>query len=462
MTTWQPSSPLSGSDPRATTDEKRPGAGYTWPGPVLGIRLALLCAGAALVASAATDASAQAPEPKPAWQQAHPAAAAQTRWVPGKGLEFDSADRMFRLQIRPRVQFLYELEDAQGEGDTRERSQSILVRRARLSFAGKMWGEKLDFKMELALSPNDLGMTDNKHGNAPITNKDNTVSRSPLLDFYVQFNQIRDLNLRVGQYKVQYSRQRVVSSGDMMFVDRAIASAEFNVDRDIGLDLRSKDLFGLDKKLRYTLGISSGEGHSSFAANDFGMMYLARLEALPLGDFDDFVESDQTREARPRLSLGLGAAWIENGAGNKGVIGKRPADGGVTDTRNLTADAVFKMAGASLATEVFWRKGTRQAGSKVDAQGKPVAMEKARNGWGAQVQGGYLLGAMPLEFAGCYALVRGTGDDTSLGDANEAGVAVNYYFAGHALKLQADVRRLWGDAFSKADNQGRLQLQAAF
>ena len=421
---------------------------------------------AALLFSANASALGETPAANPAWQQSHPADASQTRWVPGKGIEFTSTDKMFRLQLRPRAQFLYEFMDAQGADEARDRSQAVLVRRARLATSGYMWGDDVAFKLELALSPKDLGMTDHKSGNPPITNKDNTPTRSPMLDFYVDFKQIRDLNLRVGQYKVQYSRQRAVSSGNMMFVDRTIANGEFNIDRDIGLTLGSTDLFGMDKKLRYYLSVTSGEGHSSSAANDFGMMYVGRVEVLPLGNFKDFDESDLGRQAKPRLSLGLGFAYLENGAGNKGIIGKRPADGGVTDTKNLTADLMFKMAGLSVQAEFYWRDGSRQAGDALDGaiddDGKPVAAEKARNGTGVMAQAGYLLAGVPLEFAGRYAMIRGAGDDSSLGDGNEVGGAVNYYFAGHPMKLQADVIRVWSDDFGKGDNQARLQLQVAF
>lgn len=424
----------------------------------------LLCAalgGVALSGLLLGWAEAQEAAAKAGWQMNHPADIAQTRFVPGKGLEISSVDKQFKLLLRPRAQFLYQLLDQQGADDTRDRSQAIGIRRARLTTSGNMWGPKVGFKMELAVSPGDLGMTDHNSGNQPITNKDNTVSRAPLLDVYLDFKQLRDLNLRVGQYKVPYSRQRVVSSGDLMFVDRAITNSEFTIDRDIGLDVRSKDLFGMGKKLRYYLGVSSGEGHSSYAPNDFGMMYLARVEALPMGDFKDYKESDHDRTAAARLSLGLAFAYLENGNGNKGVIGKRPADGGVTDTKNLTADLMFKMAGLSVQAEFYWRDGSRQGGDATK-DGVAVAVEKPRNGTGVMAQAGYLLAGMPLEFAGRYAMIRGAGDDSSLNDGNEASAAISYYLASHAMKLQADVFRLWGDDFGDGDNRARMQLQVAF
>ena len=110
-------------------------------------------------------------------------------------------------------------------------SHGFQLRRARLMFKGNVFGEHNSYKFELAVSPKDMGLK-----------PEGTISKSPLLDWYFHFSQIRDLNLRMGQYKVPYSRQRVVSSGNLQMVDRSLANGEFNLDRDVGMDIRSKDL----------------------------------------------------------------------------------------------------------------------------------------------------------------------------------------------------------------------------
>lgn len=42
-----------------------------------------------------------------------------------------------------------------------------------------------------------------------------------------------------------------MSSGNLQLVDRTLANGEFNLERDIGLDFRSKDLLGIDKLREY-------------------------------------------------------------------------------------------------------------------------------------------------------------------------------------------------------------------
>jgi phosphate-selective porin OprO/OprP len=421
---------------------------------------------------AAEAAPGQSEAQQPAPQAEQPAPQAQkpeadnevvkARWRPGKGLELNSKDGRFRLVTRVRGQFLYQADDNFVEEDERELVHGFLLRRARLTFSGFMFGEHNNFKMELALSPRDLGFTDLSGGqNPPMTNRDNVATLSPLLDLYMEFDYLRDLTLVVGQYKVPFNRQRVISSGDLMLVDRSIVNSEFNVDRDIGLDLRSKDLFGLGL-LRYYAGVYTGGGHSSYALGAPGLMTLARVEVLPLGLFDDYSEADVKRSPKPGLSLGVAFAHIENARGTRGILGRTPRDQGTTDYNVFTADAMFKWRGFSAQSELVVRRGSRNPGGAVNTDGSPIATEAARNGYGWFLQAGYLLPTPNLEVSARYSIVRAADSDTSLTDGNEAGLGVSYYFHGHAFKLQGDYFRLWEEDFNEGNNQIRVQLQTAF
>ena len=61
----------------------------------------------------------------------------------------------------------------------------------------------------------------------------------------------------------------MISSGNLQLVDRSIANREFTLDRDVGIELRSKDFLGKGW-FRYFVGVFTGEGHSSFEFNDAG------------------------------------------------------------------------------------------------------------------------------------------------------------------------------------------------
>jgi hypothetical protein len=378
----------------------------------------------------------------------HQVDASKMTFKPGEGLEISSVDGEFKLVTRLRAQMRYTLEQADGD-----LAHGMQLRRARLIFKGHMFGENNGYKFELAVSPNDIGLQSTATG---------TISMSPLRDWYFNFSHVRDLTLRMGQYKVPYSRQRVVSSGDLQFVDRSMVNGEFNLDRDVGFDLRSKDLFGLGL-FRYYAGVYMGEGHSSWDTGDFGMMYLGRLEALPMGMFEDYSEGAFERSPAAKLSAGLGFAYLDEGKKNKGITGSVPADGGTTDTINLTADVTFRVSGLSLESAFFFRDGTRNDGDAVDDLGMAVPTEDPRDGMGLYAQAGYLIPNTQLEISSRYGQIMGASSDSSLRDSSEAGLGVNYYFAQHAMKLQGDYFRNWGDdGFGSGSDEVRLQLQFAY
>lgn len=353
----------------------------------------------------------------------------------GKGVVIEKPD-LVRLATRLRGQFLYTFLD---DGDA---VQSFQIRRARVAFTGYVFSRDITYKMELALSPRDIGLED-------------AVTRSPLLDLYFRFSHLRDLALQVGQYKVPYNRERVISSGNLNLVDRSIANAEFNLDRDVGLDLRSRDLFELGL-LRYYAGIYTGEGRDAFEEGDFGMMYLARLEVLPFGLFKDYTEGDLARRESPKLSVGVAYAYVDEAKRDRGTIGSIPEDEGTTDTHNVEADLLFFYRGFSLLFEFFYRRGERNP-----PEGAAV-VDLPRDGLGFSVQPGYLLPWLDLELVTRFARVAPRGE-SSLVRQSELVAGINYYFVRHSLKLQADYSRLWErDDIGEGMDRVRVQLQAAF
>lgn len=391
------------------------------------------------------------PERESALLKPHPVDLSKASYKPGNGLEFKSEDGRFSLATRLRAQFRYTLAH---DGEADETTHGMQIRRARLQFKGHFWNEHNKFKTELAVSPRDMGLTDTG------------TRRTPILDWYVDFTYLRDLSVRVGQYKLPYSRQRVVSSGDLQLVDRSIANSEFTVDRDVGLDLHSKDFLGL-AHLRYNAGLYFGEGRDPSSTDSFEMLYIARVEVLPFGLFQDYKEADFERSLRPRMSLGFGYAYLDGAQRNRGVIGKVPTDGGTTDYHNATADLVFKIAGVSVFSDVFYRDGKRSFGdaTEVDDAGveSPGALEGARSGIGWSAQAGYLLPRTSFELAARYGQTRRTKSTSGVADRDEVGGGATYYFAGHPMKLQFDYfARTLEQNTDQRSHEVRLQLQAAF
>ena len=358
-----------------------------------------------------------------------------------------SADGQFEHTMGVRGQILGTVERDHGPGG--ETLHSVEIRRARLNFQGHFFGKHNKYKFQLGASPRDVAL------------ENGVVGDSPLFDWYMTFDHLKEATVVVGQYKVPFSRQRVVSSGGLQMVDRSIVQAEFNLDRSVGLDVRSTSL--LDGHVHYFAGVYGSEGRNASALRDGNIVYLARAELLPFGKFEDYVEADFERTG-PRLSIGGSYAHISNSMRNQGPLGPPPADGGTTTFNTAEADVLLKMYGLSATGEVFWREGDRKLGDAVDDSGAPIPMERPRDGYGGFGQLGYLLPHTMFEVSSRYGMMRrSSAEKSSLQNRQELGGALSYYFVRHTLKLQADYFRLWtADRLAEGLDQVRLQLEAGF
>lgn len=379
----------------------------------------------------------------------HAISSTKNTYKPGTGAVLDSEDGLFSLAIRARVQIRDEV-DVVGE----QVENRFGIRRARLQLKGHMFGEHNKFKAEFAFSPSDLGY------------QNGTIARTPLLTYYVEFDHLRDLSIRLGQYKLYFNRQRVISSGNLEMVDRTTAQNQFNLDRDVGFHFYSEDFGGWDF-LKYYAGVTLGQGRDVWLANslstggDSAAQFLGRIELLPFGHFKDYSEVDFERLNQFRLSIGAAYAYLDNGAQRQGYRGVAFADGGRVDYHNVNLDLFMKWAGLTGLVEAYLRAGWRDV---VVADGDTDNLPA--NGVGASVQLGYLLPRLPIGVAARYS---GTGigwleaDRTALRSDHEVGGAVSWYMAGHPLKLQADYFHQWGDVFAGAEvDRVQVQLQVAY
>ncbi len=432
-------------------------------------------------ATAEPEVATEPPEPEPAPEPEPPAAAPTTeakeeagdprfdptpvkatRFVPGKGFETASKDGRFSLQIRARAQIRYELLHPNVEGENTE--QVMMLRRLRLQFQGNVFGKHNRYYIQ-------FGFTDPDMSNAVLADEDGTITKNPIRDARAEFDYLRDFTVWAGQMKIPFSRQRVNSSGNLNMVDRSLLNEEFQLDRDIGVQFLSKDIGGKGW-FGYNAGVFMGEGRNNWDHSDLGMLYVARFEITPMGKFEDYSEGDVERTPTPKLAIGGAYAFQDRGKGTHGVWGPRWADLGTANFHNAGADAIFKFRGMSFNTAFHWRKIVdRKGGGAVDEDGNLIPIEIGRSGLGWLAQLGYLVPKIDLEVVGRYAFVRDVyGDASSMPARDEAGLAVNYYFAGHNLKLQLDYFRLWdedkGDGWADAAKHGtdrvRLQLQIAF
>jgi phosphate-selective porin OprO/OprP len=388
---------------------------------------------------------------------------------PGEGVLISTPDHRFEMNIRTRGMLLFTVDvpEPDATGNRADPHLDLDVRRARISIQGRLFDPHVRYRLQLAIAPRDmLETTYAEAGNSGSFAVAGAPRRSPLLDWYLELQHLRELHVRVGQFIVPFNRHRVTSSSSLQLVDRSLSSGEFHLDRDLGIQAYSPDVGGLGW-LRYYAGVFMNEGRDGLFGGDLGLLYVGRVEVLPLGLFNDYSEGDLDRSSTPRLSVGVGYAFAHRSHLTQSTVGQPISDGGTIDSHNAEVDAVFLWQGLSLLSEVQLREGWHHAG---DPTVTPDATMRARRGVGWFGQAGFLLPDVPVEIAARYGFTLPTGPrgESPVAARSELGAGVNVYFHRHALKLQLDVFHLWDDApgangaaFERGEQRVRVMLQAS-
>jgi len=359
----------------------------------------------------------------------------------GEGLSVRSGDGRFDLMLRARMQLRASYLSAQ-EAASEGAVEGAEVRRMRLVLQGRFFSPHWRYYVQLGFSNGD-------------TEPD---LRLPVRDAVVFWTRWRDLNVRVGQGKVPFNRQRVVSSSALAMVDRSLIGLELNLDRDVGLMLSSNDLFGLGGRLGYRLGLFHGDGRNR-VSNSSGLLYIARVMLSPFGGFDEGPENDLERSARPRINLGASLAYNDNTRRARSTFGDTFSLGGF-DVWSAEADVLFKWRGLSVTAEWLYRASTAPTLEGTGPNGMPRT-EHARNAWGYFVQAGYAFSAH-WDTTVRWGDLRPIGANSPVARLRELGLALGWYGQRHDFKIQADYFYLAGDTFTVGRHQARVQLQLFF
>ncbi|WP_428743668.1 porin [Tenacibaculum sp.] len=367
----------------------------------------------------------------------------------GKGLfNLIGKDSTWSMNMGARVQFLATAEwDSNKEG-LYNPSSSMLVRRARLKFDGFVLSPKLKYKLELGLSNKDISGASEHTGNAP----------RYILDAVVKWNFHQNFELWFGQTKLPGNRERVISSANMQLVDRSLLNSRFNIDRDMGLQLRHH--FNLSDKfiVREAFSFAQGEGRNVTVGNLGGHQYTARLEFLPFGNFEgggDYKGGDLKREQTPKLAIGTSYDFNNNAVKNRSNQGTYMVnDIGYYETNITTifADAMFKYKGFSFMGEYAYRDAKDPIAKNSD--GTPTG-DVVQVGSGLNLQSGYLF-AKNWEVTGRYTNIALDKNITGKDIENQYTLGLSKYIVGHKLKIQTDVSYL---DIPTAANQLMYRLQ---
>ncbi|MGB1448716.1 MAG: porin [Flavobacteriaceae bacterium] len=351
----------------------------------------------------------------------------------GKGLlNFVAKDSTFSVKFAPRIQVRSNSSwDYTGdEYDSPE--YNFIVRRARLKFDGFAYSPKLKYKIELGLSNRDISGANQFNRNTP----------RYILDAVIMWNFAKNWELWAGQTKLPGNVERVVSSANLQLIDRSLLNSRFNIDRDLGLQLRHKSKLGGKVVLREKFAITQGEGRNVTEGNEGGLQYTARVELLPFGTFKskgDYVQSDLKREQSSKLMLAFTYNFNQDAVRERGFAGDYMirTDGSIyaTDQTTIFVDAMYKYNGFSFMGEYAKRTADNEIATEID--GRTPTGDVVLTGNALNLQAGYLFDNN-VEIAGRFTSVNYEAI-TNASPVKQYTLGLNKFVVGHKLKVQSDL-----------------------
>jgi hypothetical protein len=366
----------------------------------------------------------------------------------GEGFTITSDDGQSLINLRIRAQ-LRATQQVVPE-DRTEDSTTFSARRLRLMARGKMKGDDWHYYVQFGFANQDM-------------ERDRPI---PLRDAILTYNGWKDIKFSFGQMKVPFNRQRLNSSSALQMVDRSIVNGELNLDRDVGIQMFTHNLFGFYDKIGVNVGVFGGDGRNRTASGN-GVLTIGKITYYPFGNFlnnrlagvDDELlsEGDFRRYTTPKLAISIGGGVNQNTNRDLSTLGNVYQFARFDYTHQL-AELMLKWYGWTFSTELISRKANLPY---IERENSGILeREYSRSAYGGFVQVAYLFESnweIALRW-GEYKPWEET--DPRLLYSREAGGGVSYYFSKHNLKWQIDYFKLDGNPlFVAGTHEFRTQLQ---
>jgi phosphate-selective porin OprO/OprP len=281
-----------------------------------------------------------------------------------------------------------------------------------------------------------------------------------LLDLRMTWQFSAALNLRAGQWKADYNRERIDSSGKQQFVERSVVTPWFTVDRQQGLVASGRLGEGTNRDSSYWLGWLSGSGRGGQPDSDNGL-WMGRYQWNIGGRKLPFSQSDIERFSPGSVSVALGlvhgkSAYTSfSSAGGGQLPGYTTTRAGRYRIDQAMLETAWQQDGFSWQQELHWKWiEDRYSGGKQSLVG-------------GYAQAGYFPASRwhevpePLEIALRFAYVdpdRSVSSDYE----REVTVAANWFFNGHRNKLTMDYSQVRRRDVPENDSNQRLRVQWEF
>ena len=350
----------------------------------------------------------------------------------GKGLlNYVAADSSFSVKFAPRFQVRYYGTSDFSDDGLAPVDHDFLVRRSRFKFDGWVVHPSIGYKMEFGLSNNDMSGANAFTKNSP----------RYILDAVIKWKFAPGFELWAGQTKLPGNVERVISSANLQLVDRSLLNSKFNIDRDLGIQLRHTSKLGGQFISKEKFAISQGEGRNIATGNEGGLQYTGRVELFPLGSFTkkgEYMGSSTVREEKLKIMAAYTYDFNADASKTRSNMGDYMflMDGSLHQTNITTQfiDLVVKYEGFSLMAEYADRSATNPIAVELDGTetGDIVTVGSAFN-----MAVGYFI-SEKIEVAGRYTALN-YADVTGTSPATMYTLGLNKFVVGHKLKVQSDI-----------------------
>ena len=389
-----------------------------------------------------------------------------------KGFEIRSRDGKYSTQIQWRLQFRYSHPDSGDPSEdeflgsdqvTESPESSFQVRRARIKVGGHGYKPWLKYYFEY------------------------DFPSSRLLDWRLMLEKYKFAQLRLGQWKINYNRERVDSSGKQFAVERSIVNPTFTIDRQQGAMAYGHLFPGTMADSWYYAFVGNGRGRGNL--NDDGrMMYMGRAQWNFLGRDLKFSMTDVEFHEKPTGSVSFAGYWNQsdctrfNSAGCANLNGFSGATNGSAGQATgryvligMQQGFAFKWRGWDIQQEYHWKQiddeqfplGCDDPFNGTPGSGQQGCQGPRTNLMGSYVQSGFFPHHLisksisdKLHMGFRYAFV-----DPNISQPNDLNqeytFVINYFFAGHRNKLTFDTSRLTLEN-QEPDGSGKLSSVQRF
>lgn len=356
-----------------------------------------------------------------------------------KGFRIYTADGDYSLNIQGRLQFRYATPFDRNPifyAQLSEPAHQVLkINRARLKVGGNAYKSYLKYYFEY-----DMG-------------------RSDLLDFRVMFEKWAFLNFKIGQWKVNYNRERVISSGKQQMVDRSLLNTYFTLDRQQGVTIYGNVGNNHLANLSYEFSLLTGAGRAAYSNPTNNLMYIGHLQWNFCGSEMIWQESDIQIREKPIGAIALSVATFE------GPYVLFSTSGGADyffDSDTLIPN--YKVNQLNFETS-FMKNGFSWQNENHLKWIENTETDRTTQFAGTYFQAGYFFNQIfepfpkDLELAVRYAIFTPNMHQNTILQ-REYSFAANYFFHGHSNKLTAEYSYFdFDNELLGADGRGRFRVQ---